>query len=157
MEKIDNKILEATKEWVRSGFSTIPVYLLMRAYEDSPEDIYILAPSFEKFKEGFKRENCTDSTDKENPCKYCDGVDCETAYHDENPLFPMWGWVFVPDNMLDKEWIYENADKVAECGFIVYETDEIGVYLGINGIGYDFYKSHWVPLYLERGLKWHEH
>lgn len=31
------------------------------------------------------------------------------------------------------------------------------LYLGINGAGYDFYESHWIPLYQALGYSWHLH
>lgn len=36
-----------------------------------------------------------------------------------------------------------------------FETDDGDVLLGINGAGYDFYESHWIPLYHALGLEWH--
>jgi len=76
-------------------------------------------------------------------------------YENVGPL-PMWGWVFVPNNGLDADWIEANAKEISELGFTVYQTEEIGVYLGINGAGYDFYDAHWLPLYDLRGLQWHD-
>ena len=79
----------------------------------------------------------------------------EKAYRDDEitilsggPAFPMWGYVFVPDDPFLSDLIKKNAKKVyKKTGFIVYETDEIGVYLGVDGAGYDFYEAHWLPLY----------
>ena len=89
----------------------------------------------------------------------------EKAYEDEeiNELtdslseekLPMWGEVFVPERM-DQEWIEENIETVADCGFRVYETDEIGVFLGVDGGGYSFIEEHFIPLYKARGLQWHQ-
>ena len=45
---------------------------------------------------------------------------------------------------------------MSECGFRIYENDEIGYFFGIDKAGYDFYESHWVPLYKKRGLLWHD-
>lgn len=52
-----------------------------------------------------------------------------------------------------KEWdfIRENLQKVADCGFRIYEHDDYGIYLGIDGGGYDFYEAHWIPLYKAAG------
>lgn len=67
---------------------------------------------------------------------------------------PMWGWLWNPES-LDEDWIKDNLEVVAECGFRIYESDEIGVLIGIDGAGYDFYGSHWIPLYKARGFQWH--
>jgi hypothetical protein len=49
-----------------------------------------------------------------------------------------WGWMFHPECRLDEEWIRENVNEVEECGFIVYDSDETGILLGVDGCGYDF-------------------
>lgn len=45
---------------------------------------------------------------------------------------------------------------MSEYGFRIFESGEFGYWFGIDGAGYDFYKSHWIPLYKKRGLKWHD-
>jgi len=64
-----------------------------------------------------------------------------------------WGWMFKANDMTDERWIRENIEKVEECGFLVYESCECGILLGIDGLGYDFYKAHWIPLYKARGFE----
>jgi hypothetical protein len=66
------------------------------------------------------------------------------------------GWMYHPDFSLDEEWIRENIEKVETCGFLVFETDETGILLGVDGGGYSFVDEHWHPLYLVRELKWHD-
>ena len=39
---------------------------------------------------------------------------------------------------------------------LVYDSDETGILLGVDGCGYDFYESHWIPLYKKIGLRWHD-
>jgi hypothetical protein len=145
------KEVDACRLWVQRDFSMIPTTLLEKAYErDYYDEIQILAPTFDDFKKEYREDNgCEQECDE---C--CD--ECLEIYEQYNPKIPMWGWVFSPDDPCDQKWIRKHADKVAECGFIVYETDEIGVYLGVDGAGYDFYESHWLPLYRARGLKWHD-
>ena len=67
-----------------------------------------------------------------------------------------WGTMFKVQYPSDVDWIRENLQAVAECNILVYECDECGILLAISGGGYDFYKSHWIPLYLKRGLNWHD-
>lgn len=76
---------------------------------------------------------------------------------EDTPLIPMYGYVFVPEDPTDKKWLEKNAEKIAKkCDVIIYYTDEIGYYIGIDGAGYDFYEAHWVPMYRLRGLEWHK-
>lgn len=70
---------------------------------------------------------------------------------------PMWGTVWMMDDMLDEEWIDANREEVMELGFTICENYEEGwLLLGIDGAGYDFYEAHWIPLYELRGLQWHK-
>lgn len=75
---------------------------------------------------------------------------------EQEGFLPMWGTMFDVPNM-DQEWVRNNLDKVAECGFRIYDFETMDLLLlGIDGAGYDFYEAHWVPLYEARGLKWHK-
>jgi len=138
---VEKDFLEKVRNWVEKDFSMIPVALLQKAYPYSDE-IRILAPTFEDFKKQYHDENC------DLDCENCDTEECWESYRDEAPVFPMWGYVFKPNDPSDEKWIKRHAKEVYEkTGFIVYETDELGVYLGVNGAGYDFYNAHWIPLY----------
>lgn len=80
----------------------------------------------------------------------------EVQYED---CLPMWGTMFVPE-MIDQQWItgeYCNShlQEVADCGFRIFESEDYGLLLGIDGAGYDFFEEHWIPLYKARGLCWH--
>lgn len=75
---------------------------------------------------------------------------------EEPVLFPMWGTVWQTTGLLS-DWVGDNLQTVANCGFEIYEAEDIdGYILGINGAGYDFYEKHWIPLYEAQGLKWHD-
>lgn len=45
---------------------------------------------------------------------------------------------------------------MSQCGFRIFKSFEFGYFFGIDGAGYDFYESHWLPLYEARGLMWHD-
>jgi hypothetical protein len=62
------------------------------------------------------------------------------------------GWMFHPDSSLDEEWIRENIEDIEELGFLIYDTEETGILLGIDAGGFDFYEAFWIPLYKKRGL-----
>ena len=149
-KEIEERELGLCHLWVEGDFSIIPVALIEKAYRDSYDEIKILAPTFDDFRKKYREEyHC------KVECNKCPQPICLEAYETQYPKIPRYNWVFLPKNPLDREWTKENADKVAECGFIVYKTREIGVYLGVNGAGYDFYKAHWLPLYRARGLGWY--
>jgi hypothetical protein len=71
---------------------------------------------------------------------------------------PMWGTMWSFGDSADDYWIGEmgGLQIMANCGFRIYEQEDFGYVFGIDGAGYDFYESHWIPLYKARGLLWHE-
>lgn len=73
-------------------------------------------------------------------------------------LLPMWGTMWSFGDGLDDEWLAreDGIRKMSNCGFRIFESERYGFYFGIDGAGYDFYENHWVPLYKERGLAWHD-
>lgn len=72
--------------------------------------------------------------------------------------FPMWDCMWQFGEQLDKDWLETQGGlaTMLRLGFSVYWSPEWGYFFGIEGGGYDFYTEHWIPLYLERGLHWHE-
>jgi len=147
--RVDERIKKACKEWV-GDWSFIPSALLEKAY--TLDDIEIVAPSFENYKKRYISEGYCDGN-----CDYCRYESCREAYIKDVPKIPMWSYVFAPKEEIDQKWLKECAEIITDwCSVIVYYTPEIGYYIGINGAGYDFYDAHWIPLYVLRGLKWHE-
>ena len=67
----------------------------------------------------------------------------------------MWSTLFEAKDNTIKDWILENYEKIiSEAGFTIIDLSrenegeyETGVFLGVNGAGYDFYEAHWIPLY----------
>jgi hypothetical protein len=66
------------------------------------------------------------------------------------------GWMFFPENSIDRQWMEDNIDIVEKCGFIAYQSEDFDILLGIDGGGYCFYTDHWIPLYEARKLQWHD-
>lgn len=165
-EDLEARIKEATQRWITRDFSKIPLELIKKACYDGQttfgEDIEILAPTIEDYVFSTKKQGGSCDHKDIQYCSDCSKEDdcineLQEEYDNDVPILPMWGTVFVPDDPFDKKWIEQNANKVAECGIILYRIDELDlVYLGINGAGYDFYQSHWIPLYNARGFLWHE-
>lgn len=82
----------------------------------------------------------------------------EWLFEDENKEYiePIWGTIFQPRDLSDSNWIEDNAQEIYDkCGVLVGRTDEVGVFLSIDGCGYSFYGEHWLPLYDLRGFNWH--
>jgi len=172
--------LEACKKWVKE-FNQIHFSLLEKAYGPHYSDIEVLAPTLRGWAvhdgEDYADETFRDFREREYPYEkelmpeddlarweelfdeyfnlHRDQLEDAFFELEEASPVPMWSTIFVPSGM-DQDWFRDNAEAVAGVGFIVYETDEIGVYIGVNGAGYDFYSQHWLPLYRLRGLRWHD-
>ena len=71
-------------------------------------------------------------------------------------ILPMWGWMWQMTDSTDVRWLETHIEVVEDCGFRIYESEDFGYLIGIDGAGYDFYEEHWIPLYKARGLKWHD-
>lgn len=74
---------------------------------------------------------------------------------EKDGYLPMWGTLWAFSDSCDNWWIGENLQTMADCGFRIYESEDYEYIFGIDGAGYDFYESHWIPLYKARGLQWH--
>ena len=93
-----------------------------------------------------------------NSAKYPDPV---TVFSDEFDVerddgLPMWGTMWALKDRCDIEWLENNLQAVANCGFRIYESEDYEYLIGIDGAGYDFYEAHFCPLYKARGLHWHK-
>ena len=72
-------------------------------------------------------------------------------------LLPVWGTMWSFHDTCDIRWL-ENGnglETMSECGFRIFESEEVGHFFCIDGAGYDFMEAHWIPLYKARGLQWH--
>lgn len=160
---------EAAERWVRS-MNAIPAGLIEKAFKKDEEIFEITAlcvgdmvvtmgpgPRWDLLGEidAISDKRCLvrlDGTDerrwfdKERVCLRVDG------------WYPVWGTMWSFGDSLDDEWLQsgDGIQAMSECGFRVYRTEDFGCFFGIDGAGYDFYESHWIPLYLKRGLKWHD-
>lgn len=85
-------------------------------------------------------------------------ADCFEVIRDSS--LPMWGTMWAFHDSIDNDWLSgefgtNGLQRMADCGFRIYEQEDYGYIFGIDGAGYDFYESHWIPLYRARGLRWH--
>lgn len=156
---------EAIRKFV-SELNSIPTTMVSELYENKPENLIELTPPTEddtvyhhRFGEGriilvdYGQQNAVVDfyTYGENV------VALEELEVERDDFLPMWGYMWMVDNPIDKEWARKNLHLVAQCGFRIYEDQNNDwLFIGIDGAGYDFFEKHWKPLYLARGLKWHE-
>lgn len=84
--------------------------------------------------------------------KYSDDIE---VIEQEGRL-PIWGYLWTMGDKIDEEWIEKNLQTVADLGFRIYESEDFGILIGIDGAGFDFYEAFWQPLYKARGLRWHK-
>lgn len=161
-------ILDATRAWVRE-FNAYPLNLITKLFKSDVDDWHEITPiainnrvfSCHFQESGQVIDIKTDETDTvlalvelDNGENITIEVDALEVEHDD--FFPMWGTMWTFGESLDDEWLTDHLQDMANCGFRIYESEEFGYYFGIDGCGYDFYESHWIPLYKKRGLKWHE-
>ena len=163
-------ILDATREWV-GGFNAIPYSVVAKLAEHSQYcDIMEITPPKIGDMAYFKCDEVEIIARDTNDIHklIVRDKDCNEFEVNENDLdverdsyLPMWGtlWSFddnIDDAWLDEEHIGNGLHLMADCGFRIYESEDYGYIFGIDGCGYDFYESHWIPLYKARGLKWHK-
>ena len=75
---------------------------------------------------------------------------------ERDDVLPMWGTMWAFEDRCDINWLEDDLQAVADCGFRIYESEDYEYLIGIDGAGYDFYEAHWIPLYKARGLHWHK-
>jgi len=148
------ELKEAARKWV-GEFNAIPQAFIERAMgEAGLVDGKVEVLSTEKVcgncdhTEFFMSEDVMVCTDCGHPEE-----EAITTYG-----LPMWGTMWTFGERMDEDWVRDHGglEVMRECGFWVYDDEDLGIFFGINGAGYDFYEAHWIPLYLKRGLQWHK-
>lgn len=66
-----------------------------------------------------------------------------------------WGEMWTFKNHTDDVWALKNPDAFERAGISLFEVEKIGLVFGVDGGGYSFYEDHFLPLYIERGFRWH--
>jgi hypothetical protein len=175
MKREGMTIREAAREWV-SEMNAIPYSLVEKLsnynndelHEITPpgrgDYVYILSGEFdgeygyiENKVEGNEDRYIIQLDGKEDEIELEEG-DFEVQ---RDGYFPMWGTLWAFGEQLDNDWITgqyceSGRQAMADCGFRIYEQEDYEYIFGIDGAGYDFYESHFIPLYLARGLAWHD-
>lgn len=165
-------IKEATQAWVME-MNAIPQGMIDKLMRNDPDDWEELTtPSYGsrvyvyELPDGYDGSSHTGEIEKLEVEKVhiCmdDGYELDTITDnielEQDDGLPMWGTMWSFGDSCDDYWLEEldGIRLMSECGFRIYHNDEFGYFFGIDGAGYDFYESHWIPLYKARGLHWHE-
>lgn len=164
-------IKEATQEWVK-GFNDIPQSLLEKLAKNNPDEFHEITPPsrcdrvyiYNGEHEGDHGEIVRISDDDDVYVVELDADYKKVEVKEENfeverdDYFPMWGTMWTFGERIDEWWLEDKVglQKMADCGFRIYEQEDLGFVFGIDGAGYDFYEAHWIPLYRARGLQWHD-
>lgn len=166
-------IMEAAERWVE-GFSRIPSGICEKLLELNIDEIREITPPSR-----YDRVYITDGEYYGNDGEIVgrregrfdailivrlDGEDREVDVLEEDVevyrdgLLPMWGTLWAFGDSIDDWWLEEcdGLRLMADCGFRIYEQEDYGYIFGIDGAGYSFYESHFIPLYRARGLHWHD-
>jgi hypothetical protein len=165
-------IKEATEHWIR-GFNAIPQSFITEALGERLYDSFVEQyPNLkvcqycsEQFTEEEYEEllEKADGDENEVACPKCEGhergyglVDYIEDSHERHDFLPMWGTMWTMEDSSDERWIEGNLETMYQIGFRVYEHEDLGIVIGIDGAGYDFYEAHWIKFYKARGLQWHD-
>lgn len=170
-------IREAAQEWVRE-FDAISRGMIEELMEHRPDDwqeitlpcvgdrvqVYDV-PGDEEGEYDFKEGEIISIDDggddpeylvdlDDGPTVGVDSVDVISRYDS----LPMWGYMWQMHDITDTDWAEseEGLKALSRCGFRVYQSDDYGIFFGIDAAGLDFYDAFWIPLYKARGLQWHD-
>lgn len=166
-------VLDATREWV-GEMNAIQQGMIQKLMNIDPEDwcevtkpadgdtvyIYNIPDELDTLEHSGEIKSYNEE-DNLYCIELCDG---NLVYTSENNFnverddsLPMLGTMWSFGDSADDWWL-EEGDGIAimsRCGFRIYVSEEFGYFFGIDGAGYNFYEAHWCPLYLARGLQWH--
>jgi len=149
-----NKIKDEVDRRVDKDFNQLRLENIQKVNENYFEDIVTTEPRMEDIKDFFGDSSLTNAQfEKKHDENEIDEAKDELRREQEEI---MWSTLFEAKDQFLADKILENADEVINgAGFTIIDMSrsdsgdayQTGVFLGINGAGYDFYEAHWVPLY----------
>ena len=159
-------IREAAEAWVQ-GFNAIPSGVLEKLGTEEVYEITPISRGDRVYIWGDEQGEVVKVRRDGKALVEMDGdrsrhlIDLDDLEAEREGWLPMWGTLWTFGDSIDEEWangeyLGPHLQDMADCGFRIYEQEDFGLLFGIDGCGYDFYESHWIPLYKARGLKWHE-
>ena len=161
-------IREATERWM-DEFSRIPIGIVEKLLKANPDEVreITLPRKYDRVNVWggeYSGEGEITGYDEETglyTIEMDDGeeiqVEAETFEVLRDSFLPMWGTMWAFDDSWDDDWLeHGGLQKMADCGFRIYEQEDYGHIFGIDGMGYSFMDAHFEPLYRARGLHWHD-
>lgn len=161
-------IREATERWM-GEFSRIPIGIVEKLLKANPDEVQEITPPGEHDRvdvwggehSGEGEITGYDEETGQYTVEMDDGEAIQAEAEDfevlRDSFLPMWGTMWAFGDPADEDWLENGGlQKMADCGFRIYEQEDYGHIFGIDGAGYDFYDEHWIPLYRARGLHWHD-
>ena len=165
---------EATEIWV-NGFNAFPTRMIAKLMEADFDDwcevtrpavgdrVYVQETGSGEVVEIYRKALCKVKMD--NGLTWRGHMGLMEVEHDDG--LPIWDTMWSFGDSCDEHWLEERErdseggvtdglTMMSQCGFRIFRSEEFGYFFGIDGAGYDFYESHWLPLYKARGLEWHD-
>ena len=154
--------------WV-NGFNAVPTGMIAKLMEADPEDwcevtrpvkgdrVYIFGTGEGEVIEIYRETMCRVRMD--DGLTWRGHMSLMEVEHFDG--LPMWGTMWSFGDSCDEHWLDDRYSDdgitlMSQCGFRIFKSCEFGYFFGIDGAGYDFYESHWLPLYKARWLEWHD-
>ena len=129
------------------NFNNLSFELFKKAVGEGALIDLIQNPSNEKILEEYKEDVKDDRDEKE---KISDEELLNACFerYQESEHYPMWNTIFeAKDNFLNEK-IMNDIDGLYDLGIgVIGPTDDTLACLFIAGAGYDFYNTHWIPLF----------
>ena len=138
-----NELKSNVENRMAHDFNEVQLSNLQMTNENYWENIITVEPTDKQVKDNFGGDPPDDEDELE---------EMKTEMMDEQREI-MWGTLFEAKDSHLAEKIIEHQDEIInELGLIIIderdnEAYSNGLFIGVNGAGYDFYEDHWVPLY----------
>ena len=140
-----NELEKNVKNRMAHDFNEIRLENLQKVDENYYENIITTEPTDAELKDnGYDVKEMSES-------------EIEDAKHElmDQQREIMWSTIFeAKDNHLAEKIVENSDDLISKAGLTIIDNRhnnegeyQTGVFIGINGAGYDFYQQHWIPMY----------
>ena len=144
-----NNDLDLVKRRVNEDFNDIRLENVQKIFPNWFEDTLTVEPTDEEVLDNYNKKSMSEDELFEAKMEMMD-----------TQREVMWGTLFEAKSSYISDAILEASDEIiTQAGFTIIDLSrenegefETGVFLGVNGMGYDFYDAHWIPLYKIFGL-----
>ena len=144
-----NNDLDLVKRRVNEDFNDIRLENLEKIFPYWFENTITVEPTDEEVLDNYNKASMTEDEFEEAKNEMMD-----------TQREVMWSTLFEAKNKFVAEDIIDNSDAIiSDAGFTIIDLSrenegeyETGVFLGVNGMGYDFFDAHWIPLYKILGV-----